>query len=153
MASGSTEELENWPLLIQNLTVNSVLVHASEAAQTLSLTGFENEQSQSLSFSIEAALGSYPDGARVLKGHDKSYIIAPIGHLVEESYSPYLQFNPPAVYTSWWWPHYKCSYKLQTAASMTKRLSGSYRLSSKDVWYCQLMQVSFQGCLLALRTS
>lgn len=41
-------------------------------------------------------LGSYPEGSRLLKGHDRSYIIAPLGHLVEESYTPYLQFNLPS---------------------------------------------------------
>ena len=42
---------------------------------------------------IRDPVGSYPEGAKLLKGNDRSFIIAPIGHIIEEKYSPYLRFN------------------------------------------------------------
>ncbi len=39
------------------------------------------------------ALGSYPEGAKLLKGVDKDFVIAPIGHIVEERYTPYIEFT------------------------------------------------------------
>ena len=42
---------------------------------------------------VRAPLGAYPEGAKLLEGDDTSYIIAPLGNLVEERYTPYLQFN------------------------------------------------------------
>ena len=51
----------------------------------------KTERSQELC--LKSPLGKYPEGAKLLKGDDRSYILAPIGHLIEESYSPYLQFH------------------------------------------------------------
>lgn len=50
-----------------------------------------------ISVTLEKALGQFPESARVLKSNNKSYVIAPIGHLIEESYTPYLQFNKPSL--------------------------------------------------------
>lgn len=53
----------------------------------------EDESMPSINFEVKGAVGKYPEGAKVLQGSDKSYVLAPIGHLIEEKYSPYLQFN------------------------------------------------------------
>lgn len=37
----------------------------------------------------------YPEGSKVLSGADQQYIIAPLGNIVEESYTPYFDFKPP----------------------------------------------------------
>lgn len=52
----------------------------------------QNEAPHILRLILANPIGSYPEGAKLLKGTDKSYIIAPIGHIVEEKYSPYLHF-------------------------------------------------------------
>lgn len=44
-------------------------------------------------FAFHEPIGRYPEGAKLLKGLDKSYVLAPIGHIIEEKYSPYLRFN------------------------------------------------------------
>lgn len=44
-------------------------------------------------FGLQDPVGRYPEGAKLLKGADKSYVLAPIGHIIEEKYSPYLRFN------------------------------------------------------------
>ena len=46
-----------------------------------------------LNLSITSAVGTYPVGAKLLKGDDKTFVIAPIGNLVEERYSPYIEFT------------------------------------------------------------
>ena len=45
-----------------------------------------------LKLSVRLAVGTYPKGAKLLKGDDKTFVIAPIGNLVEERYSPYIEF-------------------------------------------------------------
>lgn len=62
----------------------SIKIGAAETAQPLS---------------VQAPLGKYPEGARLLQGDDRSYVIAPLGNLIEEKYTPYLQFDdsPPAL--------------------------------------------------------
>ena len=49
-----------------------------------------------IEFFVRAPLGSYPEGAKLLEGDDVSYVIAPLGNLIEERYTPYLQFNQGA---------------------------------------------------------
>ncbi len=41
---------------------------------------------------IVAGVGKYPEGAKLLTGSDRKYIIAPLGNIVEEKYSPYLEW-------------------------------------------------------------
>ena len=60
---------------------------------TITLSNFEAGDLGVQSLTLEAPIGSYPENARLLKGREKSYIIAPIGHLIEERYTPYLQFE------------------------------------------------------------
>ena len=47
-----------------------------------------------LRFTFGKAMSTYPEGSQLLRGIDKSYVIAPLGHLIEEKYSPYLRFTP-----------------------------------------------------------
>lgn len=53
----------------------------------------EGASKTGLRFSIVSAVGSYPEGAKLLKGDDKTFVIAPIGNLVEERYTPYIEFT------------------------------------------------------------
>lgn len=45
------------------------------------------------------AAKGYPKGARLLKGRKKSYVVAPIGQLMDEHYTAYLEFEhiPPSL--------------------------------------------------------
>lgn len=43
--------------------------------------------------SLEKPLGSYPEGARILQGEDRSYVLVPLGNIVEERYTTYLEFR------------------------------------------------------------
>jgi len=46
-----------------------------------------------LELSVVSAVGDYPEGAKLLKGDDKTFVIAPIGNLIEERYTPYIEFT------------------------------------------------------------
>ena len=41
-------------------------------------------------------VASLPAGAKVLKAEDRSIILAPLGHVIEEDYTVYLRFMKPA---------------------------------------------------------
>jgi hypothetical protein len=53
----------------------------------------EGASKAGLQFLIIPAVGSYPEGAKLLRGDDKTFVIAPIGNLVEERYTPYIEFT------------------------------------------------------------
>lgn len=62
---------------------------------TLVMEASGSQNSASGTLRIEAAVGAYPEGARLLAGRDKNFILAPLGNIVEERYSPYVEFVPP----------------------------------------------------------
>ena len=53
-----------------------------------------------LMFTAEKALGAYPEGSRLLVGEDKQYVLSPLGNIVEEAYTAYFEFLPPAPVSS-----------------------------------------------------
>ena len=44
---------------------------------------------------VESPKGQYPQGSKALNGHDRSYIIAPLGSIVDEKYTAYFDFETP----------------------------------------------------------
>lgn len=44
---------------------------------------------------VESPKGQYPQGSKALNGHDRSYIIAPLGSIVDEKYTAYFDFESP----------------------------------------------------------
>ena len=53
----------------------------------------EAADGQGMELIFSKALGKFPAGAKLLKGADRSYVLAPVGHIIEEKYSPYLRFT------------------------------------------------------------
>ncbi len=49
-----------------------------------------------LAFKLAAPLAKYPDGAKLLTGGDRQYIVAPLMNIVEDSYTPYFDFHQPS---------------------------------------------------------
>lgn len=47
-------------------------------------------------WALEAPLGQYPDGSKVLKGQDEMFIISPLGNIVDERYTAYFEFKAPS---------------------------------------------------------
>lgn len=47
-------------------------------------------------FELAAPLAQYPDGAKLLSGADRQYIVAPLMNIVEDSYTPYFDFHQPS---------------------------------------------------------
>lgn len=88
---------QTWTVL--NVTsVSFMLAHtgSSSPLQKTSSGSAElaaDKQSKGTLLSFEDPIGQYPEGAKLLKGKDKSYVLAPIGHMIEERYSAYLRFN------------------------------------------------------------
>lgn len=79
-----------WPVdhdsSTSQLAVNlaTAVMHDAAADGSSRVTGFR----------VTSALGSYPPGAKVLAGRKKhQYIIAPLGELVDESYTAYFNFT------------------------------------------------------------
>ena len=60
--------------------------------QKLTLSA-KTSEANTAKFVLRDPVGSYPEGAKLLKGVDKSYVLAPVGHIIEEKYSPYLEFR------------------------------------------------------------
>ena len=84
----------------QNRTSATLLLTAFASQQPIGQTSDQRlmvlsdaTKTSSAKLSLRDPVGSYPEGAKLLKGTDKSYILAPIGHIIEEKYSPYLRFN------------------------------------------------------------
>ena len=44
---------------------------------------------------VESFKGRYPEGSKALHGQDRSYIISPLGNLVDEKYTAYFDFQMP----------------------------------------------------------
>ena len=44
---------------------------------------------------IDAPLGQYPEGSKVLSGEDRTYVISPLGNIVDERYTSYFEFVTP----------------------------------------------------------
>ena len=42
---------------------------------------------------VELPKGRYPDGSKLLKGSDRSYVISPMGNIVDEKYTAYFEFH------------------------------------------------------------
>ena len=89
-------ELADWALTVKSGPGDLIELHPADPAARSFALGPDLPKG-SVSLQSEPPLASYPEGARMLKGADKSYIIAPLGHIVEERYTPYLQFNPPTI--------------------------------------------------------
>lgn len=47
-------------------------------------------------FQLAAPLAQYPEGAKLLSGADRQYVVAPLMNIVEDSYSPYFDFQQPS---------------------------------------------------------
>lgn len=47
-------------------------------------------------FELAAPLAQYPDGAKLLSGADRQYIVAPLMNIVEDSYTSYFDFHQPS---------------------------------------------------------
>ncbi len=47
-------------------------------------------------FHMTAPLAKYPEGAKLLTGADRKYIVAPLMNIVEDSYTPYFDFQQPS---------------------------------------------------------
>ena len=44
---------------------------------------------------VEKYKGKYPEGSKALHGQDRSYIISPLGNVVDEKYIAYFDFHMP----------------------------------------------------------
>jgi hypothetical protein len=44
---------------------------------------------------VSAAAARYPEGAKLLRGADRSYVVAPLMNIVEEKYTAYFEFTQP----------------------------------------------------------
>jgi hypothetical protein len=44
---------------------------------------------------VESFKGKYPEGSKTLHGQDRSYIISPLGNIVDEKYTAYFDFQMP----------------------------------------------------------
>ena len=44
---------------------------------------------------VEGPRGQYPMGSKVLTGTDRSYVVSPLGNLVDEKYTAYFDFQSP----------------------------------------------------------
>lgn len=44
---------------------------------------------------VESFKGRYPEGSKALHGQDRSYIISPLGNIVDEKYTAYFDFQMP----------------------------------------------------------
>jgi hypothetical protein len=47
-------------------------------------------------FQLAAPLAQYPEGVKLLSGADRQYVVAPLMNIVEDSYSPYFDFQQPS---------------------------------------------------------
>lgn len=45
---------------------------------------------------VESFKGRYPEGSKALHGQDRSYIISPLGNIVDEKYTAYFDFQMPS---------------------------------------------------------
>ncbi len=48
------------------------------------------------SIMIEAPLSQLPEGSQVIKTTDRSWLLSPIGNIIEEKYTSYFEFQAPA---------------------------------------------------------
>jgi hypothetical protein len=48
------------------------------------------------SFQLADPVAGYPEGAKLLNGDDRSYVLAPLMNIVEETYTPYFEFTQPS---------------------------------------------------------
>ncbi len=44
---------------------------------------------------VENFKGKYPEGSKALHGQDRTYIISPLGNIVDEKYTAYFDFQMP----------------------------------------------------------
>ena len=73
-----------------------VSVANQNSSTDIAVTDLAEQGLRVIEFFVRAPLGAYPEGAKLLEGDDVSYVIAPLGNVVEERYTPYLQFNQGA---------------------------------------------------------
>lgn len=49
--------------------------------------------SSGVTFQLAAPLAQYPEGAKLLSGADRAFIVAPLMNIVEDKYTPYFDFQ------------------------------------------------------------
>lgn len=57
---------------------------------------FHGQSMEASVFQLTPPLAKYPEGAKLLKGSDRSYIVAPFMNIVEEKYTAYFEFTQPS---------------------------------------------------------
>ena len=55
-----------------------------------------NLSSSGVTFQLAAPLAQYPEGAKLLSGADRAFIVAPLMNIVEDEYTPYFDFQQPS---------------------------------------------------------
>jgi len=102
--------------LMQHLQIEHLRSHGLAMQLSLSIAADANEASISLhmmhdnvtqnevrttkstfgdDWVVESFKGRYPEGSKALHGQDRSYIISPLGNIVDEKYTAYFDFQMP----------------------------------------------------------
>ena len=81
-------EVESSDSQWQNTVLSSKVESVGAGVSSSALAEFE--------WAVEPPLGQYPDNSKMLTGEEESYVISPLGNIVDEMYTAYFDFKAPS---------------------------------------------------------